>query len=59
LRVFIGARAFADEDELRLQAAVAEDNFAARAMQLATGAFAKVVADLQKRFPRNSSCYFE
>jgi len=59
LGVFIGAGALADENELGFRAAVAEDDFVSRAVQLAAGAFAKVVADLEQRFSRELVCGVE
>jgi len=49
LGVFVRARPFADKNELRGRAAVAENNFVARGVQLAPRALAEVSANDRKR----------
>jgi len=59
LRIFVCPRAFTDEHELGFGVAVAKNDLGARAVQLATGAFAEIVTDLKKRFARKLVCGFE
>src|SRR5438445_3807130 len=59
LRVFIGARAFADENELRLGISVAKNNFVPRAVEFAARAFTEIFADLEQRIVRNFVHGFE
>jgi hypothetical protein len=48
LGIFVAARAFANEDQLGFWVAVTEDDFIARGVELAAGAFAEVFADFQE-----------
>src|SRR5437016_610419 len=53
LGVFISARAFAHKDQLGPGISVAENNFVPRAVELAAGAFAKILTNLEQRVVRN------
>jgi len=53
LSVFIGAGAFANKNQLGFGISIAEDNFVARAVELAARALAEVFASLEQRVARN------
>src|SRR5882757_1505503 len=69
LGVFVRAWSFADKNELRGRAAVAENNFVAGGVQLAAGTFAEVSANDRKRVAgdpiggceevRSGRCYWQ
>ncbi len=59
LRIFIGARTFADKDEFGLGIPVAEDNLVSPLVQLASRALAKVLANPGQRVIRDFVYRFE